>query len=166
MRVSENSIFFELTDAFSKDLQFRIAQFGKPDSELLANDDFCNRLAEHLENIIASAKLLRDFTSLLDDAIDSNAILWEIKNEETLKHWFLNWQDSAEKFRVYLPGCIASRRFSDSVARFLRAEEFVQDWLAKQQAYENGTPRIDVPKDLPSGGPNHSWYRESFERTF
>ena len=166
MQLSENSIFFELTAAFQKDLQLRIAQFGKPDSELFTDDDFCNRLAGLLENIIGAAKLLRDFTNLLDDAIDSNAILWEPKNEKILKRWFLNWQESAEKFRVYLPGCIASRRFSDLVSRFLRAEEFVQDWLAKQQAYENGIPDLDLSKELPFGGPNQSWYLESFERTF
>lgn len=166
MQLSENSILFELTASFSKEMQFRLTQFGAPESAPFSDDAFCSAYRNGLESTIYAAKALQDLTSLIDYSIDRNAILWDSKNEKVLKRWFTNWHESAEKIREYLPGCIASRKFSDLVARFLRADEFVQGWLAKQLAYENGVLELDLPKKLPFGSPSESWYLESFERTF
>lgn len=166
MQLSDNSIFFELTAAFSKELQVRLTQFGAPESAPFSDDAFCLAYRNGLETTIYAAKALQDLTSLIDYSIDRNAILWDSKNEKVLKHWFLSWHESAEKMREYLPGCIASRMFSDLVARFLRADEFVQGWLAKQEAYEKGVLDLELPEMLPFGGPTEAWYHESFERTF
>ena len=145
MQLPDNSIFFELTAAFSKDPQFRIAQFGNFESALFSNADFCSNYRIALEKTIDGAKALLDMTSLIDYAIDSNAIHWDSKNEKVLKRWFMNWHESAEKIRECLSGCIASRMFSDLVSRFLKADEFVQGWLSKQEAFEHGVLELDVP---------------------
>ena len=166
MQLSENSILFEFTEAFAKDLQSRITHFGNPASALFSNDEFCRSYGDVLEAYIAGAKALVDLTSFIDFAIDSNTMLWGSRNEKVLKQWFLSWQESSEKIRAFLPACMESRKFNDLVSRFLRADEFVQGWLAKQEAYENGVLELDLPKKLPFGGPSESWYQESFERTF
>ena len=166
MQLSENSILFELTASFSKEMQIRLTQFGAPESAVFSDEAFCLAYRNGLETTIDAAKALQDLTSLIDYSIDRNAILWNSKSETVLKLWFRNWHDSAENIREYLPGCMESRKFSDLVSRFLRAEEFVQGWLAKQEAYENGVLDLELPEKLPFGGPNESWYQESFERTF
>lgn len=165
MQLSENSILFELNASFSKEMQFRITQISR-EIAIFSDEAFCDSYREVLETAVNYAKALTEIASLIDSAIDQNAIQWDSKNENVLKGWFVTWIESAGKLREYLPGCIASRKFSDLVARFLRADEFVEGWLSKQEAYENGIPDLDLSKELPFGGPNQSWYLESFERTF
>ena len=166
MQLFENSIFFELTAAFSKEMQVRLTQFGAPESAPFSDDAFCLAYRNGLETTIYAAKALQDLTSLIEYSIDRNAILWDSRNEKVLKQWFLSWQESSEKIQAFLPACMENRKFNDLVSRFLRADEFVQGWLAKQEAYENGVLELDLPKKLPFGGPSESWYQESFERTF
>lgn len=167
MQLSENSILFDLSSAFANDMQTRISQMdqGNQKSNDFSNDDFCREYRFYLETYIKGAKALSDLTSFIDFAIDSNAMTWNTQSEGVVSRWFVHWQEASEKLRVRLPECIASRKFNELVASFLRAEEFVQSWLAKQKAYELGVPEIDLPDKLPFGGPAQSWYQESFDRS-
>ena len=82
MQLSENSILFELTASFSKEMQFRITQFGAPESAVFSDEAFCLAYRNGLETTIDAAKALQDLTSLIDYSIDRNAILWDSKNEK------------------------------------------------------------------------------------
>ncbi|HUP78842.1 MAG TPA: hypothetical protein VM260_09825 [Pirellula sp.] len=165
MQLSENSIFSELTSAFAKELQSKLRQVSC-ESALFSDEGFSTSYRSALETAVDFANLLREIAGFIDTAIDKNVLLWDSKNEAVLKRWFQSWQESVERLRDYLPACIAISGFSNLLSRFLKADEFVQGWLAKQDAYENGVLDFDLPAKLLSDGPDKSWYLEPFERTF
>jgi hypothetical protein len=166
VQLSENSILLDIKEAFPKDYERRIRQFDSPSPDFIAGDDFLTRFPYFIETAVKAAGMLRSLTTLLDEGIDNNQILFDAKNEAILKRKFLNWIVSTEPIYPYLPVFISIRKHTELVSAFLRASEFIRGWLSKQDAYENGTLEVEIPKQLPFGGPNESWYSESFERTF
>ncbi len=165
MQLSEESILFTVTAAFPKDFDRRLRQLERPSPTFVAGDDFFNTFPYFIETAVKAAELLRSLIRLLDEGIAKNQILFDAKNEAILKRKFLEWDKSTEPIYQYLPILLSSRKRSDLVSRFLSASEFILGWISKQSDYENGVLDVDLPKQLPVGGPSESWYMETFDRT-